>query len=157
MDDDTISPQFHSLLNSFCQAVGLPLDDQALGLEFEAGGHTVVVAEDPRADDRLLVEVLVGGVGELREGATMLLHQLNDAARLEHDWVVSISQAQALRLHTQQPIASTSAGDLEGLLAEGIERAAALAQLLASMPAGAGADEPAPVRFDPAAAGMLRA
>ena len=92
--------------------------------------------EDPRADDRLLVEVLVGGVGELREGAAMLLHQLNDAARLEHDWVVSISPAQALRLHTQQPIASTSAGDLEGLLAEGIERAAALAQLLASMPAG---------------------
>ena len=150
------SSQFQALLTSFCQSVGLPADPEALGLEFEADGHTALVSPDPRDDQRLLAEVLVGGFSELPEALAGLLHQLNDAARLEHDWVASIGLAGELRLHTQRPIAQTNPSDLEGLLADGIERAQALAHLAHALPEHTHAPAPAPLAFDPHASGMLR-
>ena len=154
--EHTISPQFRSLLSAFCQSVGLSTDEQALGVEFEAVGHTVMVATDPRTDERLLVEVLIGRSSALPEGLAMLLHQVNDAARLEHDWVATVGAADELRLHTQRAIAQTTPGELESLLAEGVDRAQALASLIDALPEEAsGASER--TDFDPLTAGMLRA
>ncbi|MEI7783437.1 MAG: CesT family type III secretion system chaperone [Betaproteobacteria bacterium] len=150
------SSVFETLLASFCQSVGLPADPEALGLEFEADGHTVLVSPDPRDDQRLLAEVLVGGFSELPEALFRLLNHLNDAARLEHDWVASVGLAGELRLHTQRSIAQTTPSDLEGLLVDGIERAQALASLATAQPEHADDPASALLAFDPHAGGILR-
>jgi hypothetical protein len=152
-----ISPQLQSLLASFCQSVGLDTNAEAVGIEFEAMGHIVAVSSDPRADDRLLAEVIVGGQTNWPAGLGDLLHRLNDAARLEHDWIATVGADGELRLHTQRRIAETGAGDLEALLADGLDRGLALAELTLAIADGSrspgGADKPP----GPPPGSMLRA
>lgn len=138
MNEDTpSSEQFQALLAEFCASVQMTMDDRALGLEFEADGHLVLVAPDPRDASRMLLEVSVMQLETPEAGLLMALHRLNHQSRLEHDWVISIDAADQLSLHTQREIGRTRAGDLQALLAEGIDRAQALVslcQVIASAP-----------------------
>ena len=156
MTTNDANPQLQNLLGTFCQSLGLPEDAQAQGVEFEAGDHVVLVAADPRSQERLLVDVGVGTIDEQTPALLRMLHQINGAARLEHDWVATIGAASDLRLHTQRNIASTDAGELQALLAEGIERAQALAQLCAAVQATPPSGTESPMGFDPGAMGMIR-
>lgn len=150
---------FRRLLAEFCQSTGLALDDQATALEFAADGHVAVIGSDPRSRDRLLVQVETAGL-VLNPELALLLHQINNAAMLEHDWVISCGVDGTLRLHTQVMLAHTTDGDLQGLLADGIERAQALAQMLDDLESeDAQPGESAPhsgLDISPGAFGMLR-
>jgi hypothetical protein len=128
-DRSPISEQFQALLAEFCASVQMPLDDGALGIEFEADGHLVLIVPDPRDADRMLVDVNVMRLDNPAAGLTMALHRLNHQSRLEHDWVISVDAADQISLHTQRDIGRSRAGDLQALLAEGIDRAQALVSL----------------------------
>lgn len=140
MNDRSQTPeQFKALLAEFCASVQMPLDDDALGIEFEADGHLVLVVPDPRDVERMLVEVSVMRLDNASQGLLTALHRLNHQSRLEHDWVISVDPADQLSPHTQRQIANIHAGELQALLAEGIERARALQDigqaLISSSPA----------------------
>lgn len=147
MSSQAASEQFQALIRSFAQAQGLQASGDAWGLEFEAEGSTVLVMAHPRQDDHLMVEVQVSDLSERAEplGAAtlMMLHQINDAARLEHGWFITISAEQTLQIQHSQPVAQTDASQLEALLAEGIDRAEALRGLI-DLPAGEDAESPPP-------------
>lgn len=134
MSSHPAGEQFQSLLRDFAQAQGLQTTEEAWGLEFESDGSIVLVMAHPRKDDQLLVEVQVSNLAErpepLSAASLMMLHQINDAARLEHGWFITISPEQTLQIQHSQPVAETDASQLEALLAEGIDRAAALRGLI---------------------------
>ena len=139
MSSPPTGEQFQSLLRDFAQAQGLQAAEDAWGLEFEADGSTVLVMTHPRQDDHFMVEVQVSDLSERAEplsaATLMMLHQINDAARLEHGWFITISPEQSLLIQHSQPVAQTDANQLESLLAEGIDRAEALRGLI-DLPAG---------------------
>jgi hypothetical protein len=131
------SERFQALLTEFCASVQMPMDDAALGIEFEADGHRVLVVPDPRDTERMLIEVNVMRVDTPAHALHMVLHRLNHQSRLEHDWVISVDAADQLSLHTQRDIGRSRASDLQALLAEGIDRAQTLLSLcegLSSVP-----------------------
>jgi hypothetical protein len=128
-DRSPTSEQFQALLAEFCASVQMPLDDGALGIKFEAGGHLVLIVPDPRDADRMLVDVKVMRLDNPAAGLSVALHRLNHQSRLEHDWVISINEADQISLHTQRDISRSRASDLQALLAEGIDRAQALLSL----------------------------
>ena len=113
------------------------MDEGDLGIEFSVEPHTVLIISDPRDPERLLVEVNVRLIEGRPPALLAALHQLNDAARLEHDWVITLDVTNLLRIHTQRSIAHCKVSDLQTLLAEGIDRAQALHALCESLPAGA--------------------
>jgi hypothetical protein len=129
--------QFGALLRDFCSGLGLPMDEGDLGIEFSVEPHTVLIISDPRDPERLLVEVNVRLLEGRPPALLAALHQLNDAARLEHDWVITLDVTNLLRIHTQRSIAYCKASDLQTLLAEGIERAQALQALCEGLPTDA--------------------
>lgn len=122
-------------------------DDSALGLEFEANGHLVMIASDPRNAERMLIDVHVMRLDNTPTSLAMALHHLNHQSRLEHDWVISVDAADQLSLHTQREISRSRASDLQALLAEGIDRAQALQGLCQAISA---APEPGAQTMRPA-------
>jgi hypothetical protein len=150
MSSHPAGEQFQLLLRDFAQAQGLQTSEEAWGLEFEADGSTVLVMSHPRQDEYLMVEVQVSDLSERAEplsaATLMMLHQINDAARLEHGWFITISAEQTLQIQYSQPVAQTDASQLEALLAEGIDRAHALLSLI-DLPVGETAAS-APVQGD---------
>jgi hypothetical protein len=95
-----------------------------------------------------MVEVQVSDLSERAEplsaATLMMLHQINDAARLEHGWFITISAEQTLQIQYSQPVAQTDATQLEALLAEGIDRAHALLSLIDLPVEEAAASAPVP-------------
>lgn len=133
MSSNTAGEPFQTLIRSFALAQGLQVSEDAWGLEFEADGSTVLVMAHPRQDDQILVEVQVCDLSQraaLSAAILTMLHQINDAARLEHGWFITISAEQTLQIQHSQPVAQTDPLQLEALLAEGIDRAQALLGLL---------------------------
>ena len=102
------------------------MDDQSTGIEFEADGHVVLMAPHPQDPQCVYIEVGVMDLAEPSAAVLMVLHQINHAARLEHDWVISVDEGHRLVIHTHRPLHALRGGDLQGLLVEGIERAQAL-------------------------------
>lgn len=125
--------QFQALLSEFCASVDLAMEATALGIEFEADGHTVLIVPDPRSEERLLIEVDVIMLEAPAARLLELLHNLNHEARLEHDWVATLDVTNRLHLHSQQALSSCTAGQLQSLLAEGIDRAQALKTVCESL------------------------
>jgi hypothetical protein len=143
--------QFQALLAEFCTEMQMPTDDQALGMEFEADGHIVLLAPDPRDDQRLQIEVSVMRLDHPSASLLLALHQLNHQSRLEHDWMLSVDVADQLTLHSQRQLQGCRPSDLQALLAEGIDRAQALmslCQTLAEAPKPTA--EPTVMTIDPA-------
>ena len=128
-DNLSTSTAFDVLLQEFCADVGLTLDGRKEGIEFEADQHVVLITTDPRQSDRILIDVTVQVLEALDPRLMIALHQLNDSARLQHDWVISIGVDDRLRIHTQKDLASCRPSDLQTVFTEGIERAQALQTL----------------------------
>ena len=128
MNDDDYE-LFRALIEEFAAEAGLVMQDDSLGIEFEVEGHVTLIVPDPRRSSRMLIDVSVLSLPDVQADLLRVLHQLNHAARLEHDWVITINSADRLCLHTQCEIAACKASDLQSLLSEGIERAQALQTL----------------------------
>jgi len=123
-------PAFAALLADFAAFAGVAgATDGALGLEFEAGAHVVRVLPHPADPDWLIAEVDVASGIHATPTAYQALHRVNHAARLEHGWMATFDDEDALVMHVSRPVASVTAADLEGLLVEGLERAEALAAI----------------------------
>ena len=130
------NPVFRALLQAVCAEAGMDLPEDSPGIEFEADGHVTLIVPDPRQDDRMHIEVSVLTLPALGGDRLMALHQLNHAARLDHDWVITIDVANRVCMHTQRAVAGCKASDLQSLLAEGIERAQALCAVLQELDQG---------------------
>jgi hypothetical protein len=59
-----------------------------------------------------------------------MLHVINEASRFEHGWTITVTPEDGVLIYLVREISDTSTGDLETLLAEGIERADALRQIM---------------------------
>jgi hypothetical protein len=125
MNDDDYE-LFRALIEEFAAEAGLVMQDDSLGIEFEVEGHVTLIVPDPRRASRMLIDVSVLTLPDVQADLLKVLHQLNHATRIEHDWVITIDSADRLCLHTQREIAACKASDLQILLSEGIERAQAL-------------------------------
>jgi aspartokinase-like uncharacterized kinase len=137
------SEQFLSMLSEFSRSVGLPDQAGTHGLEFTAGDYTVVVLQHPARQDLLVAEVTVDEIDAGSSAAPVLLralHLLNETARFEHDWQVTVSTEDVILLYAIRSIGQTGAADLEALLCDGIERAEALREVIAGLRQGGGED-----------------
>ena len=154
--NDPDNAQFRALIQDFCTEAGLAMSNDTLGIEFEVEGHVTLIVPDPRNATRMLIDVSVLTLPQARADLLLTLHQLNHAARLEHDWVITIDVADRLCLHSQREIATCHAADLQSLLSEGIERAQALQGLWQELlEAQAPEAQPAPLAV-PDVSHMLR-
>ncbi len=128
------SDQFVALIGEFARSVGLQGEPDALGVEFVVGDHSVLIMPHPGEPERLVAEVSVGPLDEgpgAAEDRLRLLHLINEASRFEHDWLATLTQDDTILLYTIREIVRTDAGQLQVLLADGIERAEALMTILA--------------------------
>ncbi len=132
-----MADQFRALIESFAKGKSLSVDGEASAIEFECDDQTVLVIEHPKLTDHLLIEVelsaAAGDGNALAPEALLLLHQLNESARFEHDWVVTISAEGTLQIHCSRLISSVDPSSLELLMAEGLDRGDALQALVASV------------------------
>jgi hypothetical protein len=128
-----VSPQFEALLSAFVQSVGLQGTPDAFGIEFQSGDHSVVVLPHPTREDALVVEVSVAELdpsGSDLSALLKMLHVINEASRFEHGWTITVTPEDGVLIYLVREISDTSTGDLETLLAEGIDRADALRQIM---------------------------
>lgn len=134
MSSSQITQQFQILLKAFANAQGMPVPEDVSGLEFAVDQVGLMVTQDPQRDDYFLVDVQLLDVSQLTQPLSarvlFLLHQINDAARFEHGWVVTISPDNMLQMHCSRSMTTTSAQELESLVADGIERGESLLVLL---------------------------
>ena len=149
-----MSDQFNALLRNFAQSKGMLVDDIGQAIEFVADDMSVVVLAHPWMSGHLLIEVHVADLGadagSLSSGDLLLLHQLNESSRFEHDWVITIGVDGSVQIHCARPISQTDASSLEALMGDGLERGDSLRELIASLgqgtpgaTSGQGAPEPA--------------
>ena len=128
----TPSPRFVAMVTELAHLLNLSVDlsEDMLGLEFETAHHTVRVLPHPQDEHRFLiaVDVLTTADGT-PSSAWMMLLRLNLAAITEHGWVIGLEDGGKLVLSRNVDLASTDPSALEGLMAEGLERAEALANL----------------------------
>lgn len=129
---------------------------QSVGLEFESGSMTVSVTEHPHDGERVIIEVWMRSIAmEELTGAgaeLMVLHQLNDRARREHDWVISIDDELGLTIGTTARCSELDAPGLQRLMADGFEKAEAVEALWQDLTGSAAPESAA----DNASALMLR-
>lgn len=131
-DAITVNPQLAALLSAFAESLGASEPDSrsgAGGLEMSIGALTARLLPHPGGDDRFVIEVDVCSADAASDAPHAALHRLNYAARFQHDWQASIDLDGTLVVYTVRPIASTDPGTLESLVADGFERACALARL----------------------------
>jgi hypothetical protein len=127
------SEQFLGMLSEFSRSVGLPDQSETDGLEFTAGDYTVAVMQHPVRQDSLVAEVAMQEFEPESPVAALLLralHLLNESARFEHDWQITVSPENEILVYTIRSIGETAAADLEALLCDGIERAEALREVI---------------------------
>ena len=126
---------FQTLLRSYGEVAGFEVQNEVESLEFETDGLTIRVIVDPRQSTRVLVDVVCGSLDEALDGRgeadiAMMLHRMNSAAMLEHDWVITVDPARTVSLHHTSDMAQTSASVLGHLMSEAAERGQALQHIL---------------------------
>lgn len=128
------SSAFEKLLESFLILAGQdPVGAKgSRGFEFESGAHTVRVFPD--ADGaRVIIEVDVHSLRpDEMENAPLLLmlHRLNEAARPEHGWTVTIDEVDELVLSSSLAIQETEATKLQSSVTDALDRAESLTALV---------------------------
>jgi hypothetical protein len=131
MSQPSASPA-ESLLRETAQRFGLSFVPGSAGLEFEAGQFVVSLIDHPTQPDQLLVQV---AVTTLEQGTDprlyRLLHQLNELARFDHQWLATVDLDGELFLSRTVPVQTCTSVMLEELLAEAIDRAEQLSRFLA--------------------------
>lgn len=129
--------QFDALLNSFAKSKGLALGQEPVGVEFSTERQSLAVTAHPVAGDLLVVEVAITDpairAAEMPQSIWLVLLQINDAARMEHDWTISVDAEGIIRLGCLRHIAETDLSTLEALMGEGLERAESLTDLILSL------------------------
>lgn len=132
-----MSGQFESLMQGFAESKGLPTENVSAGIEFVTDQDSLVVVPHPARDDLLIIEVNVDDFGPdaepLSREALFLLHQINESARFEHDWLITIGGDGAVQIHCTRAVGDTDVPGLESLMSEGLERSDSLRSLLASL------------------------
>jgi len=132
MPDLPSSSAYQQLIGRFALGRGMPAEsvETTVGLEFESDNRLRRVRPHPQDDERLMLEVDVITLNDeattKQVGALLMLHQLNYAARTEHDWSIVIDDDLMLMLSAAFWIPRTDEGRLEAHITEGIERAQAL-------------------------------
>lgn len=135
MQPSNTSSPFENLLESFLILAGQdPVGAKgSRGFEFESGAHTVRVFPDGEGA-RVIIEVDVQSLSpDEVENAPLLLmlHRLNEAARSEHGWAVTIDEADGILLSTSLPLAETDGVKLQTSVTEALDRAESLTALIA--------------------------
>ena len=127
------SERFLQLMADVAQACGWtdPKADELFGLEFESDELLTTVLPHPRDGSKLIVEVSLATVelSDISVDALLLLHQINDRARREHDWVIGIDDNLVLAITCVRATDTLDAAALQNLMTEGIECAQALKQV----------------------------
>ena len=126
------SPRFLATVTELAHLLNLAVDpsEDMLGLEFETVNHTVRVLPLPQDEQRFLIAVDVLSTAEgTPASAWMMLLRLNFAAIAGHGWVIGLEEGGTLVLSRVVDLASTDASALESLMADGLDRAEALANL----------------------------
>lgn len=145
MNSETLMPgeAYMALLNDLMRDLGVSGQSRtpaeaALGLSFSAEGHTCRLLPHPAMENRLVVEVTVGNLGPVLAapgeagGLHELINRLNAAARLEHDWVACVDEHDEVLVWTCRDVLPLSPASTQALLAEGLDRAQALSEVLQS-------------------------
>ncbi len=128
-----MSRPFDILLQAVADSLGIPLESDTGGLAVQSGGFEALIRPHPVRDYRLILEVKVMRFpDDAPVQSHLLLHQLNELARLEHDWLVTLDLDQDLILSRSAVIAGIAAADVLAMLSEGVDRAEALAHALRS-------------------------
>ena len=137
LDSSPNPSPFSRLIQDFAARAGIDPDDDVFGLEFEHEGLLASVLPHPRLEQRLIAEVSLGELdfGEIQapEQALLFLHQLNDRARREHDWVITVDEQLGLTLSLQARLSDLDGAGLQALLDEGLGLAQALQVMWASV------------------------
>ncbi len=127
------SERFLQLMADVAQACGWtdPKADELFGLEFESDELLTTVLPHPRDGSKLIVEVSLATVelSAVSVDALLLLHQINDRARREHDWVIGIDDNLVLAITCVRATDTLDAAALQNLMTEGIECAQARKQV----------------------------
>ena len=123
------NPRFQALIQSLSALSELPAEPGDAGLLLQAGPYQLRVMPDGSNDERLVIEVELADAADAPAPALALLHRINHVARFRHGWQLSLDEDDHIVLHTQRPLASTDASQLQDLMASGLERAAAVAGL----------------------------
>lgn len=126
---------FQTLLQAYGESAGFEVKQAVEALDFDSDGLSVRVCVDPRQSTRLLLQVVCGSLDEALDSRgeahiALMLHHINSAARLEHDWVITIDPVRTVQLHHQSDIAQTTVAGLDHLMSEATERGHALQQIL---------------------------
>ena len=144
MRTETLEPgaTYRALLGALARDVGMAADavtasaSGPLGLSFSADGQTCRLLPHPSIEDRLVVEVSACTLDAAAQGLANaaqvheFLNRLNAQARLEHDWVATVDEQDEVLLWTWREVRAVTAAGIQELLAEGLERAQALAAAL---------------------------
>ncbi len=111
-----------------------PLDPLGLELKIEGRMARIMAHTD---DSLAVVEVDVLGMhncGDEELGTvSVALLKLNQEARFEHGWAIVLDEQDRLSITSTALMASTSAQALNELVADGLERAQALAEAVSAM------------------------
>lgn len=142
------SSRFVQWLHAVLPAMGVEVKDlpDSMGVEFESDGMTLSVSEHPNDDARVIVEVRVCPIPpevlSVSGAELMVLHQLNDRARREHDWVISIDGELGLTVGTSARVSELDAQGLQTLMATGLEKGEAVQMLWSDLTEPAASQPP---------------
>jgi hypothetical protein len=103
------------------------LEGDCAGFEIET--PTALVRIAPRLGDSAMIEIPVSNLPEPDASTLHLLHRLNNASLLQHDWIASLDDDDQVVLTAVFQLGQTDAIQLEALVADGLERALSLRDL----------------------------
>lgn len=126
---------FSELVEAFSELLGHPraAGVASSGFEFETDDHVLRCLPHPADPTRYLVEADVCAIGpadQQNAALLLMLHQLNEAAALSTGWTLLIDTELQLRIQRSLALEGATALQLEGDLAQALERAQCLQQLI---------------------------
>jgi hypothetical protein len=133
-EDFPMSRRLQAAMDGLCDTLGIERVEGADSIEFSTDDLQLAVHELQDRDDLLHCEVQLrpSSVNRtLQERDFILLHNINETSRLEHEWVVSVGVDNIIRIHCCMLTSATDASVLQLKMAEGIERGEALLEILA--------------------------
>ena len=153
--DYVASPEFQTLLASFCRSAGVDQEvgEDSIGVEFTT--DNAVARVYPLADGihaMLEIEVLPLDIQlELEDPSRLLiLHGLNNLTRLDSGWQACIDDDEILVISQRIVIGTSDGEQLAGLMTDGLDRSQSLAdawQGAGNWPGSEESDD-APTDFD---------
>jgi hypothetical protein len=131
--DYVASPEFQTLLASFCRSAGVEQEvgEDSIGVEFTTDERVARVY--PLADNvHAIVEIEILPLDiqlELEDPSRLLiLHGLNNLTRLDSGWQACIDDDEILVISQRIVIATSDGEQLAGLMTDGLDRAQSLAE-----------------------------